>query len=132
MSVPDLIRQRDAEELDRGEQGVLALLDMAGVRLEDFMKPKSHEHLIRDLENASNSIGDEGLQPSSAAMPVILTPWCRYRCRSQSGSASWYRRHWLRPGDRMPAALTELRRVCSRHSSCARGGGRELTPRSST
>lgn len=32
---------------------------MASVGLEDFQVPESHEHLIRDLENASNSISSE-------------------------------------------------------------------------
>lgn len=59
VSIPVLIRKRDDDELTRGEQGVMALLDMAGVALEDFLEPESHEHLIRDLENASNSISAE-------------------------------------------------------------------------
>lgn len=59
VSIPDLIRKQAAETLSRGEQAVLALLDMAGVKLEDFQDPESHEHLVRDLENASNSISDE-------------------------------------------------------------------------
>lgn len=59
VSIPDLIQKRDDGELTRGEQGVMALLDMAGVELEDFLEPESHEHLVRDLENASNSISIE-------------------------------------------------------------------------
>ncbi|TGD88421.1 hypothetical protein BayCH28_11875 [Mycolicibacterium sp. CH28] len=59
VAIPDLVRKRDDETLSRGEQAVLALLDMASVGLEDFQDPESHEHLIRDLENASNSISSE-------------------------------------------------------------------------
>lgn len=59
LSIPYLMRQQAAGTLSRGEQAVLALLDMAGVKLEDFQDPESHEHLVRDLENASNSISDE-------------------------------------------------------------------------
>lgn len=59
VSIPHLIRQQKEGELSRGEEAVLALLDMAGVSLADFQDPQSHEHLIRDLENASNSISDE-------------------------------------------------------------------------
>ena len=59
VSIPDMIRKRDAATLNRGEQALLALLSMANVELEDFSEPESHEHLIRKLENASNSISDE-------------------------------------------------------------------------
>lgn len=59
VSIPRLITKRDADDLTRGERAVLALLDLAGVKLEDFSSPESHEHLIRRLENASNSISDE-------------------------------------------------------------------------
>lgn len=59
VSIPDLIAKRDADTLDRSEQAVVSLLDMAGVVLEDFMDPESHEHLIRDSENASNAISEE-------------------------------------------------------------------------
>jgi len=59
VSIPHLIERRDDDELDRGERALLALLDLAGVSLEDFSNPQSHEHLIRRLENASNSISAE-------------------------------------------------------------------------
>ncbi|MEV7933492.1 AAA family ATPase [Curtobacterium sp. NPDC089185] len=59
VSIPRLITKRDADDLTRGERALLALLDLAGVALEDFSNPESHEHLIRRLENASNSISDE-------------------------------------------------------------------------
>lgn len=59
VSIPNLIERRDEDELDRGERALLALLDLAGVSLEDFSSPESHEHLIRRLENASNSISAE-------------------------------------------------------------------------
>ncbi|MFC3301017.1 AAA family ATPase [Arthrobacter agilis] len=59
VSIPYLIAARTKGTLTRGEEAVLALLSMAGVDLEDFQEPESHEHLIRDLENASNSISSE-------------------------------------------------------------------------
>lgn len=59
VSIPRLIAKRDADDLSKGERALLALLRIAGVELEDFSAPESHEHLIRRLENASNSISDE-------------------------------------------------------------------------
>lgn len=90
VSIPDLIEKRDNDDATRGEQGVISLLDMAGVTLEDFLEPESHEHLIRDLENASNSISDEvfeywsqnknlavKLTPIGQAEPGAVTPFDR-------------------------------------------------------
>lgn len=76
VSIPDLIEKRDEEEATRGEQGVISLLDIAGVTLEDFLKPETHEHLIRDLENASNSISDEVFEywSQNKNLAVKLTP----------------------------------------------------------
>ncbi|MFE4542296.1 ATP-dependent endonuclease [Arthrobacter sp. NPDC056727] len=62
VSIPDLVNKRDAETLTRSEQAVVSLLDAADVELEDFLSPESHEHLIRDSENASNSISEEVFQ----------------------------------------------------------------------
>ena len=59
VSIPRLISHRDSGALERGEEALLALLSMAGVELEDFNSPDSHEHLIRQMENASNAISDE-------------------------------------------------------------------------
>lgn len=59
VSIPRLISHRDNDELERGEEALLALLSMAGVELEDFNSSDSHEHLIRQMENASNAISDE-------------------------------------------------------------------------
>lgn len=59
VSIPDLIDKRASDELSRGEEALLALLRISGVELEDFLNPESHEHLIRSMENASNSISDE-------------------------------------------------------------------------
>lgn len=53
-----MIAKKASDALSRGEAAVLALLEMADV-LEDFQDPESHEHLIRDLENASNRISAE-------------------------------------------------------------------------
>lgn len=53
VSIPDLIRRRDAGQLNRGEQALLSLLGMAGADLEDFQTTNEHEHLVRELENAS-------------------------------------------------------------------------------
>lgn len=62
VSIPDLVEKRDEETLTRSEQAVVSLLDVADVELEDFLSPESHEHLIRDSENASNSISEEVFQ----------------------------------------------------------------------
>lgn len=62
VSIPDLVEKRDEETLTRSEQAVVSLLDAADVDLEDFLSPESHEHLIRDSENASNSISEEVFQ----------------------------------------------------------------------
>jgi len=59
VSVPGLIRRRDEGQLTRGERALLSLLDMAGVKLEDFSRSDQHERLIRELENAGNAISDE-------------------------------------------------------------------------
>lgn len=59
VSIPRLISHRDNDALERGEKALLALLSMAGVGLEDFNSSDSHEHLIRQMENASNTISDE-------------------------------------------------------------------------
>jgi predicted ATP-dependent endonuclease of OLD family len=62
VSIPDLVKKRDDETLTRSEQAVVSLLNAADVELEDFLSPESHEHLIRDSENASNSISEEVFQ----------------------------------------------------------------------
>lgn len=59
VSIPRLISRRDDHMLERSEEALLALLSMAGVELEDFNHPNNHEHLIRQMENASNAITDE-------------------------------------------------------------------------
>lgn len=59
VSIPRLISRRDDHMLERSEEALLALLSMAGVELEDFNHPDSHERLIRQMENASNAITDE-------------------------------------------------------------------------
>ncbi|TDC64137.1 hypothetical protein E1200_20890 [Actinomadura sp. GC306] len=59
ISIPDLIRRRDAEDIDRGERALLSLLAMADVTLEDFHETDQHERLIRELENSGNVISDE-------------------------------------------------------------------------
>ncbi|WP_217565469.1 hypothetical protein, partial [Micrococcus sp. GbtcB5] len=55
----ELIARRDAEELNRGQRAFLSLLHLASVEPEDFISPESDEHLIRDVENASNGITEE-------------------------------------------------------------------------
>lgn len=57
--VQELIQNRDAEKLTRGQQAFLSLLRLAAVEPEDFINPESDEHLIRDVENASNGITAE-------------------------------------------------------------------------
>ena len=87
VSIPDLIRKRDAGTLDRGEQALLSLLTLAGVKPEDFQQADQHERLIRELENAANVISDEVfeywtqnkelavaleiLQPETGAVPPL-------------------------------------------------------------
>lgn len=61
-SIPDLIRRRDAGTMTRGDRALLALLTMVGVSPEDFRDADKHEHLIREAENAANSISDEVFQ----------------------------------------------------------------------
>ncbi|RLV64274.1 hypothetical protein STAN_7094 [Streptomyces sp. CBMAI 2042] len=59
VSLPDLVRRREAGDLKRGERALLSLLDMAGVSPEEFQDSGQHERLIRELENAGNVISDE-------------------------------------------------------------------------
>lgn len=59
VSIPALINAREKGKLTRGEEALLALLRISGVEPEDFLEPESHEHLIRNMENASNTISDE-------------------------------------------------------------------------
>jgi predicted ATPase len=59
VSIPDLIRRRDADGLTRGEQALLSLLTIAGTRPEEFQDAGEHERLIRELENSSAVISDE-------------------------------------------------------------------------
>mgnify|MGYP000858435102 FL=1 len=80
VSIQTLISHRDNNALERGEEALLALLSMAGVELEDFNSPDSHEHLIRQMENASNAITDEVFEYWSqnkelqVKLQVIATP----------------------------------------------------------
>lgn len=87
VSIPDLIRKRDANTASRGEQALLSLLALAGVKPEDFQQADQHERLIRALENAANVISDEVfeywtqnkelditlaiLQPETGAVPPL-------------------------------------------------------------
>ncbi|WP_103062780.1 ATP-dependent nuclease [Actinomyces qiguomingii] len=59
ISIPQLIQRRRDNNLTRGQEALLSLLSIAGVDPEDFSSPESHEQLIRQLENASNTISDE-------------------------------------------------------------------------
>lgn len=59
VSIPNLIQKRNANILSRGETSLLALFDVVSVQLEDFQDPTKHEYIIRELENAANSISDE-------------------------------------------------------------------------
>jgi hypothetical protein len=87
VSIPDLIRKRDGGTGSRGEQALLSLLALAGVKPEDFQQADQHERLIRALENAANVISDEVfeywtqnkelditleiLQPETGAVPPL-------------------------------------------------------------
>lgn len=59
VSIPRLIDKEHNDTLERGEEALLALLSLAGVELSDFISTDNHEHLIRQMENASNTISDE-------------------------------------------------------------------------
>lgn len=59
VSIPRLISHRDNDDLERGEEALLALLTMAGVDPQEFVSSDNHERLIRQMENASNAISDE-------------------------------------------------------------------------
>lgn len=87
VSIPDLIRRRDADTLTRGQTALVSLLEMADADLEAFRDGDNHERLVHDLENASASISDEVfeywtqgdglsvkleiLQPESSAIPPL-------------------------------------------------------------
>ncbi|MBF4996924.1 AAA family ATPase [Nocardia sp. BSTN01] len=59
VSIPDLVARREADQLNRGEMALVSLLDMAGVKPEDFKKTDRHERLIRELERSGNIISKE-------------------------------------------------------------------------
>lgn len=59
VNIRELITLRDSNKMSRGQQAFLSLLHLANVEPEDFINPESEEHLIRDIENASNGITDE-------------------------------------------------------------------------
>lgn len=59
VSIPRLIERRRSSTLERGQEALLALLEIAGVQIDDLNTPENHEHLIRQMENASNAISDE-------------------------------------------------------------------------
>jgi hypothetical protein len=59
VNIKELIALRDARRLSRAQQAFLSLLHMAGVEPEDFIDPESSEHMVRDVENASNGITQE-------------------------------------------------------------------------
>ncbi len=62
VSIPSLIEGRDGGVIDRGKRALLALLSLIRGRPEDFNDESNHERLIRELENAANSISDEVFQ----------------------------------------------------------------------
>ena len=59
VSIPRLIELRKDGALERGQEALLALLEIAGVEIDDLNTAENHEHLIRQMENASNTISDE-------------------------------------------------------------------------
>ncbi len=60
VSIPDLINRRaGGGKIERGEQALLSLLDLAEVKLDDFQHTDRHERVIRELENTSNVISEE-------------------------------------------------------------------------
>jgi len=62
VSIPSLIEKRDQGLIDRPKRALLALLSLIRARPEDFNDESNHERLIRELENAANSISDEVFQ----------------------------------------------------------------------
>jgi predicted ATP-dependent endonuclease of OLD family len=62
VSIPELRRRRDADELEDADRTMLALLSMVGARLEDFEDASNYERLKRELEAAANSITDQVFQ----------------------------------------------------------------------
>lgn len=96
INVKELIARRDAEELNRGQRAFLSLLHLASVEPEDFISPESDEHLIRDVENASNGITEEvftywsqntnlrvQLRVGSSATPPYAGPTIQIRVLNQ-------------------------------------------------
>ena len=73
ISIPDLIHKRDANNLTRGESSLLALFDVVNVKLEDFSDTTKHEYIIRELENAANSISDEVFEYWSQNRDLAVT-----------------------------------------------------------
>jgi predicted ATP-dependent endonuclease of OLD family len=59
VSIPDLIIKRDSNTLTRGERALLSLLELISAKLEDFTDESNYERLVRELENAANSISQE-------------------------------------------------------------------------
>ena len=59
VSIPSLIQNRDEGIIDRGKRALLSLLALIKGKPEDFNDSSNHERLIRELENAANSISDE-------------------------------------------------------------------------
>lgn len=60
VSIPHLIAERDSGGvIERGKRALLALLSLVRGEPEDFNDETNHERLIRELENAANSISDE-------------------------------------------------------------------------
>jgi hypothetical protein len=62
VSIPDLIERRDQNQIKRPMRALLALLSLIRATPEDFNDESNHERLIRELENAANSISDEVFQ----------------------------------------------------------------------
>lgn len=62
ININNLISKRDNNNLTRGENAFLSLLNLVDIELEDLSNPESSEHLIREVENASNGITDEVFQ----------------------------------------------------------------------
>jgi predicted ATP-dependent endonuclease of OLD family len=62
VSIPELRRRRDANELEGADRTMLALLAMVGARLEEFEDAGNYERLKRELEAAANGITDQVFQ----------------------------------------------------------------------
>lgn len=59
VNINELIAKKNSGELSRGQRAFVSLLSVAGLKPDDLTDLESSEQLIREIENASNSITDD-------------------------------------------------------------------------